>query len=182
MLPPEGAEGTARANKILEGMKAAGDTHLWTGPLGARLPLHGLADLRTVDGHRGCVHPWRLPRAWSDLRPARQGYSRQPARPAVLLETNYENEHNVSTADIRSYMWGAALSAVGGVIFGSAPLWFFPPDWQKPSRHPGRPRHATAGGLPRFDSLVWFGAVGAERDEEADHRRDRLVHHDRQPG
>ena len=69
---------------------------------------------------------------------SRLGYSRQPAKPAVLLETNYENEHNASPADIRSYMWGAALSTVGGVIFGSAPLWNFPPDWQNHLDTPGR--------------------------------------------
>ena len=51
-------------------------------------------------------------------------------------------------------MWGAALSTVGGVIFGSAPLWSFPPDWQNHLDTPGRARHAALGGVPGLDPVV----------------------------
>jgi hypothetical protein len=76
------------------------------------------------------------------------------------LETNYENEHGASAAEIRSYMWGAALSSIGGVIFGSAPLWKTPPDWQNHLDTPGARDMQHLGAF--LDSIPWYQLVPSE--------------------
>jgi hypothetical protein len=160
MLPPAGSEGEARAYKMLEGIKAAGDTHLWTG--------HWVHDYLSTDSAtfapsmdiEGVYTHGAYPQRGPTYARSRLGYSQQPAKPAVLLETNYENEHNATAADIRSYMWGAALSTVGGVIFGSAPLWNFPPDWQNHLDTPGAHDMQRLGAF--LDSIPWYQLVPSE--------------------
>jgi hypothetical protein len=76
------------------------------------------------------------------------------------LETNYENEHGASAAEIRSYMWGAALSSIGGVIFGSAPLWKTPPDWQNHLDTSGARDMQHLGTF--LDSMPWYQLVPSE--------------------
>jgi hypothetical protein len=160
MLPPEGTEGTARAYKMLEGIKSTGDAHLWTG--------HWVHDYLSTDSAtfasamdiEGVYTHGPYPQRGPTYGRARLGYDRQPAKPAVLLETNYENEHGASPAEIRSYMWGAALSSIGGVIFGSAPLWKTPPDWQDHLDTQGARDMQHLGAF--LDSIPWYQLVPSE--------------------
>ena len=95
-LPPEGDEGTKRSYKILEGIKAAGDSHLWTG--------HWVHDYLSTDSGtfnsamdiEGVYTHGAYPALGPTYARARLGYSKTPARPTVLLETTYENEHNAN--------------------------------------------------------------------------------------
>jgi hypothetical protein len=57
-----------------------------------------------------------------DLLRARYG---RPARPFVLIETVYENEHNATPDQIRRQAWQAMLSGAAGQFFGNNPIWHF---------------------------------------------------------
>jgi hypothetical protein len=61
-----------------------------------------------------------------DLRPdlLRARYGR-PARPFVLIETIYENEHDATPDQIRRQAWQAMLSGAAGQFFGNNPIWHF---------------------------------------------------------
>jgi hypothetical protein len=157
MLPPPGSEGEARAYAMLQGIKAAGDTHLWTGHwvhdyLSTDSPAFaGTMDVEGVYTHG--AYPSRGP----TYARSRLAYEHQPTMPAVLLETNYEDEHDASAADIREYMWGAALSAVGGVVFGSSPLWMFASGWQDHLDTVGARDMQHLGAF--LDSMPWYQLV-----------------------
>lgn len=157
MAPAPGAEGSVRALKILDGIRAAGDTHLRAGhwvhdylstDVAAFAPS---MDLEGVYSHG--PYPVRGPTYARSLL----GYSQQPARPAIFLETNYENEHGATAADIREYMWGAELSTVGGVMFGNSPLWKVGPGWQSALGSVGSFDMMRLGAV--LDSSPWYQLV-----------------------
>jgi hypothetical protein len=129
MLPPAGSEGELRAHKILEGIRAAGDTHLWTG--------HWVHDYLSTDEAafandmdiEGVYTHGPYPTLGPTYPLMRLGYGHAPAMPTVLLETTYEGEHGVSAAQLREYMWGAQLSGTAGVLTGNIPIWDFESGW-----------------------------------------------------
>lgn len=130
MRLPADSEGTARALKILEGVKAAGDTHLWTGQWSHD---YLSTDDPTFAGHMDVegVYTHGLYPALGPTYPlSRLGYARTPPRPTVLLETTYEGGYDASAVQIRGMMWGAQLSTIGGVIFGNLPIWNFGTGWK----------------------------------------------------
>jgi hypothetical protein len=59
------------------------------------------------------------------FRPMLAEYQRRPARPFVLEETVYENEHNSTPEEIRRQAYWAMLSGACGQFFGNNPLWHF---------------------------------------------------------
>jgi uncharacterized protein DUF4038 len=52
-------------------------------------------------------------------------YRERPIRPFVLIESTYEAEHNVASAQIRRQAWTAMLSGAAGQFFGNNPIWHF---------------------------------------------------------
>lgn len=125
MLPAAGSEGETRTLKVLQGIKAAGATQLWTAHYvheylstdeSAFAPFMDIEHVYTHGSYPSLGPTYPL---------ARLGYQHTPALPAFLMETTYEGEHGVTAAQIREYMWGAALGAIGGVVFGNNPVWLF---------------------------------------------------------
>ena len=124
-LPPNGSEVALRSVKILQGMQAAGDTHLQT--------AHWQHDY--LDGDQTDFAPYLTASAayshgaYPALGPtyaeSRVLYAQTPARPVWLLETTYWGEHGATQAQLRYFSWGAALSTIGGATFGFGPLWGF---------------------------------------------------------
>jgi hypothetical protein len=159
MVPPSGSEGEARAHKILEGIKAAGDTHLWLGHWKHDYLSTDVAafaadmDIQAVYTHGAYEHGQLGP----TYGRSRLGYSHSPALPTILLETTYEGDHNATSAQIREFMWGAALSTIGGVIFGNTPLWTFDADWHSRLGSTGSRDMQQLGAL--LDSLPWHQLV-----------------------
>jgi hypothetical protein len=47
------------------------------------------------------------------------------ARPFFLIESNYENEHGVGTARLRTQAYHAVLTGAMGHVFGNNPVWHF---------------------------------------------------------
>ena len=52
-------------------------------------------------------------------------YKRKPNMPYFLMESNYENEHNVTERRLRTQAHQANLSGAAGQIFGNNPIWHF---------------------------------------------------------
>ena len=156
-FPPPGSDGEARALKMLEGIRAAGDTHLWTGEWSHDYLSTDSAAFAPNMDIEGVYTHGPYPKVGPTYGRARLAYSHTPALPSVLLETNYEGEHGASLADIRYFMWGAELSAIGGEVFGTARLWPIPPDWRSDVDTPGAHDMTRLGTL--LDSLPWYQLV-----------------------
>ena len=89
---------------------------------------------------------------------------RRSTRPFFLLESTYENEHGVSTRQLRTQAYHAMLAGSTGHVFGNNPIWHFssgglftPPrgvTWQTALGGPGSRGMAVAGRLLR--SIAWW--------------------------
>jgi hypothetical protein len=153
MLPAAGSEGELRAHKILEGIRAAGDTHLWTG--------HWVHDYVSTDEAafandmdiEGVYTHGPYPTLGPTYPLMRLGYSHAPAMPTLLLETTYEGEHGASAAQLREYMWGAQLSGAAGALTGNLPIWDFAAGWEKALESTGSLDMQRMGSL--LNGLPW---------------------------
>ena len=58
-------------------------------------------------------------------------YARKPVLPYFQIESAYENEHNSTPQELRSYAYWAVLSGAMGDVFGNCPVWHFgaAPTW-----------------------------------------------------
>ena len=58
-------------------------------------------------------------------------YARKPVLPYFQIESAYENEHNSTPQELRSYAYWAVLSGAMGHVFGNCPVWHFgaAPTW-----------------------------------------------------
>jgi len=56
---------------------------------------------------------------------ALQQYQRPEQLPFFLLESTYENEHDVTPRQLRTQAYHALLSGAAGQVFGNNPLWHF---------------------------------------------------------
>jgi uncharacterized protein DUF4038/collagenase-like protein with putative collagen-binding domain len=160
-IPGVGSETEARVLKVLQGVKAAGATQLFT--------AHYIHDYLSTDAatfapfmdlqHVYTHGPY--PTLGPTYPLARLGYQHAPALPAFLLETTYEGNHGSTAVDIREYMWGAALSAVGGVVYGHGVLWKFDstqnPGWVAALQSPGAHDMQRLGAL--LDPMPWHRLV-----------------------
>ena len=52
-------------------------------------------------------------------------YGNAPIKPFILYETEYENEHSVTSQEIRARSWWSLLRGACGVVFGNDPIWYF---------------------------------------------------------
>jgi hypothetical protein len=55
----------------------------------------------------------------------RVAYEHEPVMPYNQIESAYENEHNSTPQEVRSYAYWAVLSGAMGHVFGNCPLWNF---------------------------------------------------------
>jgi hypothetical protein len=72
-------------------------------------------------------------------------YGHKPVLPYFQIESAYENEHNSTPQELRSYAYWALLSGAMGHVFGNCPIWHFGSattwcntnDWQKEMNNQG---------------------------------------------
>ena len=88
----------------------------------------------------------------------RSAYGRSPVLPAYVIEACYEGGSCAPTrAQLRQEGYRAALSCMGGYLFGNGPLWLFDSGWQAAMDAPGSLDWQRAGSL--LDSLGWSSLV-----------------------
>jgi hypothetical protein len=119
--PPSGSEGEARQWEILDGIRAAGASQLWTGHWNL--------------GHRGGISTdeprFREAMALNGVyqysktyRYTGRAYQTWPRRPVFLLESTYEHEHSVGEDQpFRKAWWWTMLSGGTGVLWSNTFLW-----------------------------------------------------------
>ena len=91
-----------------------------------------------------------------------QQYERPEQLPFFLLETTYENEHDVTTRQLRTQAYHALLSGAAGQVFGNNPIWHFNGPglypttltWQQALQGAGSRSMAHVWGL--FAALEWW--------------------------
>jgi hypothetical protein len=79
------------------------------------------------------------------LESSREQYLRSGNLPFLLIESYYENEHEVNSVQLRQQAYQAVLSGAAGHVFGNNPIWhfsgpgIFPVDstWQQALDSPG---------------------------------------------
>jgi hypothetical protein len=82
--------------------------------------------------------------------------------PFFLMESFYENEHGVSTRELRTQAYHALLTGATGHVFGNNPIWHFsgpgifeaPVDWQDALDGPGS--HGVTAISRLMGSLEWW--------------------------
>ena len=88
----------------------------------------------------------------------RSAYGRSPVLPAYVIEACYEGGSCAPTrAQLRQEGYRAALSCIGGYLFGNGPLWLFDSGWQAAMDAPGSLDWQRAGAL--LDGLGWSSLV-----------------------
>jgi Protein of unknown function (DUF4038)/Putative collagen-binding domain of a collagenase len=93
---------------------------------------------------------------------------RRSGLPFFLIESAYEHEHSVSTAQIREQAWQALLAGATGQIFGNNPIWHFSgpglypqaQTWEKALGSPGSRSMAVVARV--FGSLPWWRLIPDE--------------------
>ncbi len=98
---------------------------------------------------------YALPSAMATL--CRTAYSRAPVLPAYVIEGYYEGEHAMTREGLRQEGYWAALSCIGGYVFGNAPLWLFDTGWQTALDAPGSQDMQRMGAV--LDSVAWQNLV-----------------------
>lgn len=94
--------------------------------------------------------------------PVRASYAREPAKPVILFESAYENEHDAGGERVRRQAYEALLNGACGQIYGNNPIWHFdgpgvfpaPTNWQAQLDSPGARSMAHLKAL--FDRLPWW--------------------------
>jgi uncharacterized protein DUF4038/collagenase-like protein with putative collagen-binding domain len=170
--PPAGSEGESRLRRIVEGVKAAGATQLWTGHWGQGLSTDVSATAHLID-LQGAYPSKEIVTA-----DCARGFRRQPHSPTFLLEAGYEAEEwkPGDAASIRAYEWSALLSGcTAGVFYGHRDIWEFATDswssgykfgsqrWQRSLNSPGAVAMAHMGEL--LDSLPWYAMIPSRQSE-----------------
>ena len=77
--------------------------------------------------------------------------------PAYVIEAWYEGEHGITRAQLRQEDYQAALSCIGGYVFGNLPIWDFDTGWPAAMDATGSLDWQRAGAL--FDALPWHTLV-----------------------
>jgi len=164
--PPAGSEGESRLRRIVEGVKAAGASQLWTGHWGQGLSTDVDATARLIDLQG--AYPSNAIVAADCAR----GFTRQPHLPTFLFEAGYEEENwkPGDPASIRAYEWSALLAGcTAGVFYGHRDVWEFSTksfggefgfgrrQWQQSLNSPGALSMKHMGEL--LDSLPWHTLI-----------------------
>ena len=126
-------------------------------------------------------------------------YNRQPVQPVVMIESDYEFEHDSTPAMLRRQEYWSLLSGAAGQLYGNGYTWPFKPGWKDKLDAPGAKQMAHVQALfgPRLASArPGPEAHGSDRRlrhvRRHDHRgqplrdgqrlRDRGPHPGRRPG
>jgi hypothetical protein len=175
-FPPSGSEGEVRLLKVMQGIKAAGASQLWSGDWSASSlstyepTFAPFMDLNAVYTYGILGHPG------ATYGEARAGYATLPARPAYLKETGYEDEgwFPGDPASIRMYQYDAILGgATAGGFFGNRDVWKFATDrwWFDPGNFghgPWAEGMESAGTFDfvflgrLLDSVPWYNLVPSQ--------------------
>jgi hypothetical protein len=172
-VPPAGSRAARRLRQIVRGLEAGGDRHLhtahWSGyadnpegsppaPLSTDQP--DLAPLVSMNAVYSAGDPANARNGRTFVQ-SRRAWDRRPALPAFLIETTYEGEHGLTRERLRAGMWWAALSTIGGAVFGNNPVWKFDtaknPGWPIALESPGTRDFQRLGAL--FNALPWHRLV-----------------------
>lgn len=92
-----------------------------------------------------------------------KGYNRAPTMPVLMIEANYEGEHNVggppaTGATLRRQEYWAMLSGASGQLYGGHYTWGFQyGPWKDQLDTPGASQMGTMGRF--FASLPWYDLV-----------------------
>jgi Protein of unknown function (DUF4038)/Putative collagen-binding domain of a collagenase len=89
--------------------------------------------------------------------PALRQYARPERMPFFLIESAYENEHEITAQRARAQAYQAVLSGAAGQIFGNNPIW-----------------HFDSGGLYPAP-VTWQQALGSRGARSMTHLRDLLT-------
>jgi hypothetical protein len=160
-IPGSGSQTETRALAVLQGIKAAGAAQPWTAHwIHDYLSTEATAFAPFMDLQHIYTHgPY--PTLGPTYPLARLGYQQVPARPSFLLETTYEGNWGSTAIDVRGYSWGAALSAIGGAVYGHGVLWKFDtaqnPGWIAAMQSAGARDMQRLAGL--LDPLPWYRLV-----------------------
>jgi hypothetical protein len=119
--PPAGSEGEARHLEVMNGIRAAGASQLWTGHWnfkhqgGISTDEVRFRHAMSLNGVYQYASPYRF---------ALRAFDVWPPRPVYLLESTYEHEHPTSNDQpFRKAWWWTMLSGGTGVLWSNAFLW-----------------------------------------------------------
>jgi len=119
--PPPGSEGEARHLALIEGIRQAGATQLWTGHWNVD-HLGGISTDQALFASR--MELIGVYQYADTYRFTARAYDLQPPRPVFLLESTYEHEHPKSHAQpFRKAWWWSMLSGASGVVWSNFFLW-----------------------------------------------------------
>jgi hypothetical protein len=125
---------------------------------------HGAPETAALDYWRG--ESWLSVNTVYTYEPvyaaALKQYARRAAMPFFLIESTYENEHDIEERDLRMQAYQALLSGAAGQVFGNNPIWHFkgvglysaPMDWRQALESPGARSMTHLGEL--FHELPWW--------------------------
>jgi hypothetical protein len=153
MFPTSGSEDSARALKIVDGMRDAGCKQLVSAHYkrsSDSLDYPDYASRITFNS----VYPGTgagAPHAGTYAR-TRAAYARSPARPMAVVETVYEGEGGKTREQYRSLGWWSAASGAG-YFFGNRVLELFQPPWRNHLESDGIRDHQRMGEF--LDSMAW---------------------------
>ena len=119
--PPPGSEGEARYWEVVNGIRQAGASQLWTGHWnfdhrgGISTDEARFRDQMALNGVYQYANAYRY---------ALRAYEVTPPRPVFLLESTYEHEHPGSDLQpFRNAWWWTMLSGGSGMVWSNAFLW-----------------------------------------------------------
>jgi hypothetical protein len=80
-------------------------------------------------------------------------YNRQPAQPVVMIESDYDFEHDSTPAMLRRQEYWSLLSGAAGQLYGNAYTWTFKRGWKEKLDTPGAKQMAHVQAL--FSPRAW---------------------------
>jgi hypothetical protein len=155
--PAAGSEGEERHREILEGIRVAGASQLWTGHWnfehqgGISTDEARFADAMALNGVYQYADTYRY---------AGRAYDVRPARPVFLLESTYEHEHAAgNTQPFRKAWWWAMLAGGTGVLWSNTFLWMCEAARGTYCVEYGEVDHAVSSWSAELDSQGTFQAL-----------------------
>jgi Protein of unknown function (DUF4038)/Putative collagen-binding domain of a collagenase len=84
-------------------------------------------------------------------------YNRRPAQPVVMIESDYEFEHESTPAVLRRQEYWSLLSGAAGQLYGNAYTWTFKSGWKEKLDTPGAKQMTYVQAL--FGPRAWHQLV-----------------------
>jgi hypothetical protein len=86
-----------------------------------------------------------------------KAYNRSPFLPVVMIEADYELEHNSTPVILRRQEYWSLLSGATGQVYGNGAIWPFSSGWKSPLDSPGAVQMAYLQAL--FTPHAWYRLV-----------------------